>query len=145
MTDNFEKRAAAVGIVAASWPFGPAVGHEPRTDEPCPRCEVVAWAEWRHLRYCETGTCLHWLARGRCGVRVCLENATNYRWMANSTGWTRNGKPHLLVCQPFGLGFEGLREIVAAAERFDLDVQIGGTGWYGYHTTFIELIREGAG
>lgn len=46
------------------------------------------WATALNLRYSERGWCLHWIARGRCGVSVCREDRNLHAWMDHVSGWT---------------------------------------------------------
>jgi hypothetical protein len=100
---------------------------------------IVAWAKTRGLRHSTKACCLHWIGRGRCGTEFCRENRNLHPWMDHVTGWTKNGKPALLLCQPHHLHQWMLRDIADAAERFGLKVAIHGDGWYGYGTIAIEL------
>ena len=126
-----EVRARAVLGSPDRWPYG---ANEVET-----QLALLEWAEQRKLHYSYRAHCLHWIARGRCGVSRCREGHGSHRWMDHVTGWTRDGKPTLLVCQPYGLSLNDLDDLVATTRKFDLEAHIDGTGWYGCQTTWIEL------
>jgi hypothetical protein len=98
------------------------------------------WAKARGLRSSH-GQCLHWIARGRCAAGWCRENHTDHAWMDHATGWTKDGKPALLLCQPYQLGEEDFRDLLLVAERFNLKFSVHGCGWYGFGTVAVELTR----
>ncbi|OLM08331.1 hypothetical protein Ae505Ps2_6235 [Pseudonocardia sp. Ae505_Ps2] len=127
---ELQRRIKAVGI-ADHWPYG---ANNPET-----RDRLLDWAEPLQLRYSEAGTCLHWIAKGRCAVQTCQEHARSRSWLDHVSGWTRSGKPALLVAQPYGLDQDQLRDILGAAEQFGLEPRIDGTGWYGNGSTFLSL------
>ena len=124
--------ARAVGIVADRWPYGPNAN--PETRRP-----LVEWAKAGGLRYSPHGRCLHWISRGRCAVSQCNDGPHRRHWMDHVTGWTRDGAPAVLVAQPYGLTVDDLRDLADVDERWQLDVRVDGTGWYGFGTTFVEL------
>jgi hypothetical protein len=133
-------RARAIGIVGDNWPYGANLGHNESSEaDHGVRCAVVDWAEARKLRHSRAGRCLHWIATGRCAEDWCKANATKHRWMDHVSGWTRDGKPAVLVCQPYGVHDESLRDILRVADEYQLEAHIDGTGWYGHGTTFIAL------
>lgn len=121
--------ARAIGITSAQlWPYGPNHDHQARR-------ALVNWATRESLCYSPTGQCLDWLRYGDCRAG---HDHTRPPWMDHLTGWTRNGKPAMLVSQPYGLTRDCLAEL-ADLDRSDLPVSIDGTGWYGHGTLFITV------
>jgi hypothetical protein len=101
------------------------------------------WMTIRNLRYRPLGRCLHWVSRGRCGVRLCNEGHGSYQWMDHVSGWLDKDGERMLLCQPYHLS--EIRSLVEACEKFDLRADIHGTGWYGHGSFAIELRpRNGA-
>lgn len=117
------------------WPYGPNV------DIPARRA-LLAWAEAHDLRLSQRGDCLVWLRKGRCGGS-CTGHRREY-WQDHVTGWIRNGKPAVLVAQPYGLFDSSIVHLGELAADPALYVRIDGTGWYGHHTTMIEVWRADA-
>ena len=52
------------------------------------------------------------------------------------TGWTRDGKPALLINQPHATDFAELAE---AGKRHGLEIKINENGWSGHGTVIIEI------
>lgn len=134
------KRARAVGIIGDQWPYGPNI-------DPVARVKMVAWAEKNGLRLTwPKHRCLHWLRSGRCNVGHCdyVKNTSDprYVWMDHVSCWNRDGRPAMLVCQPYGVSETDRLILDDIALAYDIDVQIGPTGWYGHNTTFITLTRR---
>jgi hypothetical protein len=116
------------------WPYGLHVDQKARRG-------MVAWAEKHGLRYQLGADCLHWLLTGSCTAEICLDRNT-YDWMDHVTGFSRDGFPAVLVCQPYGLhGTDIVGSLARLGIEYDLDVHIDGTGWYGHGTTFVQLRR----
>ncbi|MBO0822430.1 MAG: hypothetical protein J2P27_01065 [Actinobacteria bacterium] len=132
---DLDRRGKKIGIKDDCWPYGPNIHIDARA-------ELVNWAEAGQLRHPQGRRCLHWLAKGRCSVSVCGEHRGRHRWMNHASCWTDAGKSRLLVCQPYGVTTDDLADITAVAERHGFNVQIGGTGWYGHGTTYVELQRR---
>jgi hypothetical protein len=105
------------------------------------KAQFTAWLAARGYRYSDRGQCVHWIARGGCHVAVCRETRSEHRWMDHVTGWTKDGKAALLLCQPYALRTDDIRDLMATAARFELDVTVHGDGWYGNGTVAIELTR----
>lgn len=95
------------------------------------------WADQRGFQYKPNARCLHWIAKGRCGVRLCQQGHQAYQWMDHVTGWIDKEGRRMLLCQPYWL--HDVASLVAVCERFDLRVDIHGAGWYGHGTIAIEL------
>ena len=131
------QEARAVGIIGDRWPYGPNISHEARR-------ALVDWAVPRRLRLSPRGRRLHWIVRGRCAVSFCWQDANRHPWMDHVTGWTRDGKPAVLVAQPYGLFTRCVADLAAVTEQWQLDIRVGGTGWYGYGTTSCSSVRPRA-
>jgi hypothetical protein len=117
-----------------NWPNGTSCDAEARR-------KLLEWARHKGLRYSNRGHCLPWLAKGRCThPGYCDVAHRGGDWLDHITAWTRNGKPALLLSQPYGpLNNGHLQEILARAAEFGLAVKIHGDGWYGCGTTAIEF------
>lgn len=133
---NFATRARSVGVCSDNdWPYGPNTDYDARAD-------LVSWAEAQKVRYSPRAGCLHWISTGRCNVQLCMEDRNSYNFMDHVTGWTRAGKPAVLVCQPYGLHGDDIRQLTELSTAWPVEVQIDGTGWYGHGTTFVQLWRS---
>jgi hypothetical protein len=75
---------------------------------------------------------------------VCGENVGKHRWMNNASTWIKTGKP-VLVCEPYALAADDLRDLQHAVEHYGLKVRIHNGGSYGCGTICIELSRSEAG
>ncbi len=62
--------------------------------------------------------------------------------MDHTTGWTRDGKPAVFICQPYYLSASDRAELNALSVIHGLDIRVGGTGWYGHGTVFVELWKQ---
>lgn len=127
---DLDRRGPAIGISRGAWPYGPNI------DIPS-RQAMVEWAEHERLRYSPNGRCLHWIARGRCAVRFCTADANRHPWMDHVTGWTRDGKPAVLVCQPYPI-FDVI-DVANAGDAHGLQVRIADGGWYGSGAAWVAL------
>lgn len=134
--------ARAVGL-GAEWPYMP---REVRA-----RRQLVDWAAGHRLRYSRRGQCVAWLRRGQCpGVgrgRAHLPGSDELHagggWRDHVSGWTRGGKPAVLIAAPYGLTVEARGELDELAATSDLRVEIEpGGGWYGLGTTFVGIWRQ---
>lgn len=134
-TDPSSAAARAVGIVNGEWPYGPNI-------DPQARRELVHWATLHGLRYSPRGRCLHWIIRGRCAIQLCTADRNQYDFMDHVTGWTRDGKPAVLICQPYGLHVDDIRQLADLHQEHGLKIRIDGTGWYGHGSTFLQLWRR---
>lgn len=79
-------------------------------------------------------TCVHWLAKGRCGVRECINR--QYDWMDHPSGWIREGE-RMLLYQPYHL--TQINALASICNEFNLVCHVHGGGWYGHGTVAIEL------
>ncbi len=129
-----QRRTGLPVVGGRGWPYG--------INSPTAQAQLVRWADALQVRYSERGRCLHWLTRGMCAVAECRAGRVSYQFMDHITGWTRNGSPALLVCQPYDLATDDLRDLVEVAEEWQVRIRIEGTRWYGYGTTFIALWRH---
>ncbi|MER7331788.1 MULTISPECIES: hypothetical protein [unclassified Micromonospora] len=132
---DLDARAAAGRTLGErGWPYGPNIDVQSRM-------EMLSWAEQYGLRRAET-RCqnLHWLRKGRCGVQRCDPLG---RWADHVTRWSRNGRPAVLVAQPYGLSNDQFAQVAALNDE-ELQVAVDGTGWYGHGTTFVQVWRVDA-
>jgi len=132
LLDDLDRRARHISIRDGGWPYGPNI-HVPA------RVALLDWAEAEKVRYSARGNCLHWIARGRCAVSLCNEDRGRHSWMDHVTGWTRAGKPAVLVSQPYQVSAAEQMELTRIGVEWSLDVRVGDTGWYGSDTRFVEL------
>lgn len=132
LVDDLDRRARRIGIRNDGWPYGPNI-HVPA------RVALLDWAETERVRYSPRGRCLHWISRGRCAVSVCDEHRQRHSWMDHVTGWTRDGKPAVLVAQPYHVSATERMELTRIGVEWNLDVRVATTGWYGFDTRFVEL------
>lgn len=65
------------------------------------------------------------------------------RWWDHVTAWNYNGKPALLVSQPYQLySGKAFKELAMLANDPDLGVSVYGNSWYGNGTIYIEIYRK---
>ncbi len=115
-----------------AWPYG---AHDEVTRE-----RLLRWARSRGLQFAPRGGCLHWIVARRC-FGWCHDGHRSRMWMDHVTGWTRNGKPAILLCQPYALSELELESVAEVADAWNLSVKLDGCGWYGHGTVAIELSR----
>jgi len=125
-------RRSKITLGAHGWPYGPNVSIPSRR-------ALLDWAEGNRLRLAG-GSCLHWLRKGQCSS--CVGNREF--WLDHVTGWARNGKPAVLIAQPYGVSEQSIADLAQLAVDPALMVRIDGTGWYGVGTTFIQVWRADA-
>jgi len=94
--------------------------------------QLITWAEERNLKYSPHGHCLHWLTKGCCESDWCGEDAR----VNHVTGWTRDGKPALLISQPHATDFA---ELAKAGKRHGLEIKINENGLSGHGMVIIEI------
>ncbi len=121
--------ASEVGIrTSADWPYG--------ADTPTERRLLVEWATHRGLRLSMKGHNLAWLFG-----KKTYGYEEGHHWLDHVTCWNRDGKPAVLVAQPYGLSGSSIRQLAQLDEHPELCVAVDGTGWYGHRTTFVEVWR----
>ncbi len=131
LVTELDARANHLGVLnGGEWPYGPNIDVEARA-------RLLDWADGYGLRLAKT-SCqnLHWLARGRCGVRLCNRLG---RWMDHVTRWNRGGEPALILAQPYGLSGEDVAEVGQLAADEGLHVSVDARGWYGWGTVAVEV------
>jgi hypothetical protein len=107
-----------------------------RTSARADEARMKAWGKARGVVQAHpTYPCLHWLTKGRCAFACCQPP----HWMDHTTAWKYDGKPAMLICQPYHIYDSDMREIIDVVSKFDVDVSIHGAGFYGYGTACIEL------
>lgn len=130
------------------WPYGPYNYVEARR-------RMLEWAEAHDLSLSRVTSCLHWLRRGRCYRFTPYrdnphpDTTDHYggyadyaeRWLDHVTGWVREGKPAVLVAQPYGLSEQSRSRLAGLDQEPDLRVEIRGDSWYGAGTTFVGVWR----
>lgn len=129
-------RAVIGSNVDQAWPYGTTRPDKDKAE----RKALIGWAERNEVRYSDNGNCLHWLTRGRCSERDCTEGRNQRRdWMDHLTGWTRTGKPALLIAQPYSLSADDLADLAKVERDWNVSVYIDGRGWYGHGTVTITI------
>ena len=86
------------------------------------------WAKLNGLRYSPNAHCLHWIARGPCGVALCDDGHDSGHWMDHVFGGIGNNGERLLICQPYN--FHDFLSLERACEDFALKASVSGRGWY---------------
>lgn len=123
-----------------AWPYGPDIDVRMRV-------LMLTWAENHGLALAlPRHRCLDWLQKGRCAKRVCHGLASGgmvERWADHVTTWTHDGRPAVLVSQPYYLDAEIEERLheVAAERGLYPEIDRAG-GWYGLGTTWIALWRD---
>jgi hypothetical protein len=141
--DPLIKRRQAVGM--EQWPYGIREGPQQE--------KMLEWAERNHLRFSDTNRiCVHWLLAGRANYIARrytktgseISDSIHYSSCHHSYGfdhvtcWTRDGKPAVLVSQPYHISDENMK-MLKALEHDGLTVQIHKDGWYGSQTLCVEI------
>lgn len=76
-----------------------------------------------------------------CSGSTCLRRQPASHWADHVTGWTRDGRPAVLVSQPYtqptveGITADLAEECPGVTVRVD-----PAGGWYGHGTSFVELL-----
>lgn len=126
-----DARAPGVGVErtepgmrnAYAWPYGPNV-------YVAMRVAMLDWAETHDLRETTRAhPCLHWVRTGRCSRWRCYDSHPG--WMDHVTRWTRNGRPAVLVGQPYHVSVDGYAALALVDADPAFTVEIRNDGWYG--------------
>jgi hypothetical protein len=126
--------ARKIALDIVHWPYGANAG----SDVVKTRLALLDWAEARKVKLSRADPCLRWIKTGKS----YYDGGHLYHpWMDHLTAWTRNGKPAILLAQPYHLCPDDLRHL-ASLEASGLDISIHGRGWYGYGTVCIEITAE---
>lgn len=132
---DLDRRAAGVGVKDGLWPYGPNIDVESRA-------RMVEWAEAEGYKLATPrAQCLHWLVGKQ---RHCVARQDHYhhdgqidRWtmgaLDHPTMWTRDGKPALILGQPYHSPPEGWAEEITAAWPVHVEVAESAP-WYGAGT-----------
>ena len=85
-----------------------------------------------------------WCFLERLTGRRAVRDPMRFAWMDHPSLWIKDGKPFSFVSQPYGLGLQDLREIVAYCEEHNLDVLVdAGMSWhYPGATVAVEFTRK---
>lgn len=112
------------------WPYGPNI-------DVASRQRLLDWAEREGVSLATT-RCqgMHWLRTGRCNVHVCEPLG---QWADHVTRWKRDGKPGLIVAQPYGLDGNDMIALGQLAADDDLHVSVDADSWYGHGTVMVEV------
>jgi hypothetical protein len=145
----FSRRARDLGFEADFWP--PYGVLEPGGQE-----QMMGWAEANGLRYSRE-KCIHWLmprdtgdlARsytksGQESRDVHLDGRCSriYYGFDHVTSWTRQGRPAVLVSQPYDIESTELLRIWEL-KRDGFSVLFHQQGWYGHGTFTTEVWAPG--
>lgn len=145
--DPTPAEAKAIGITGGNWPYGPNVSAESRR-------ALVDWARPLGLRISRTRSkCPHWLLgvpcpdRRRSGASCTQGNPS--LWVDHVTAWNRDGRPAVLVAQPYPAGnSDAGRDAIDASldpvRALGCTVTVGPTGWYGAGTVWVAITAPGA-
>jgi hypothetical protein len=127
------------------WPYGVQTRSEQE--------QMLKWAEDNNLRFTETNLrCPHWLIRSRSSdIAGRYSKRGSYLYddihhadcrgqygLDHVTCWTREGRPVVIVSQPYNLYTNQLQSLGALASE-KLSVKIHGRGWYGNETVCVEI------
>lgn len=144
---DIARRARSVGVRSESgWPYGPNV-HVGM------RLALLDWAEEHRLTLVPHPhrRCPSWLRTGGCRARrACGHHETRIDpgWTDHPSAWLRNGRPAVLVAQPYPYGIQGpdVDELAAldADPALRVEVSPPGASWYGFDTWFVRVWRVGA-
>ena len=85
-----------------------------------------------------------WCFLERLTGRRAVRDPMRFAWLDHPSLWIKDGKPFSFVSQPYGLGLQDLREIVAYCEEHNLDVLVdAGMSWhYPGATVAVEFTRK---
>jgi uncharacterized protein (DUF736 family) len=133
---SIKLRKKAIGI--KYWPYG--------AEKEDVQSRLLDWAEARKVRYADihnsSAQCrVCWLKGKRCKLFDCPESNNSRYWMDHVTTWKRDGRPAILLAQPYHVSGDDL-EHLRSLEADGLVVSIHGNGWYGHGTVCIEITRE---
>jgi hypothetical protein len=86
--------------------------------------------------------CVRMLLGETCRRQIC--GPDEIPALSHGSFWRRDGKPPLLVSQPYGLDLEDLRELVEVSDRYAFDVHVTAHSfWNAGNSMLIEIGREG--
>lgn len=134
------ERAEAIGIKHGRYPYGPNVYVDARL-------RMLDWAEENSLTYVpsERYACVQWLLGLPCRRARCYATTTGRRhWSDHLSGWLRDGRPAVLVAQPYVVTAEGEESLSYIGEHPLLSVERRPSGWYGNGTGFVGVWRTDA-
>lgn len=95
------------------------------------------WLSIFKLTYRPGHACVHWVAKGRCGVRNCRN--MEFDWMDHPSSYFTESRERIMLYQPYGIRTPDLISIQNTAKEFNLQILIDGDGWYGHGTVAIWL------
>lgn len=130
---DLDEQAPTVGVTPGCWPYGPNI-------DVVARVELVAWARANGYKLATPNArCLHWLVgkARRCSALRRQDHAGRIdAWSMNEldhpTFWTRNGKPALILAQPYSA--PSSRWVTDVTSTWPVTVEVTATSpWYGHH------------
>lgn len=143
--DN-DLRVRAVGIADGNWPYGPNIDIQSRE-------RLLSWAIVNCLKEARPNArCLHWLV-GK--VRHCSARRDSFdhpgvvnRWgdreLDHPTYWTRNGKPALILAQPYQMPGAEWAQMIES--NWPVKVELADRGpWYGFGTYGVFITPDDGG
>lgn len=128
------RRSERYGIDPERWPYGPNIDPEMAS-------RMLDWAEKYGLMLSAPNQeCLHWLLKGRCARPTACRQWTwmEQPWMDHPSCWTYQGRPAVLVAQPYGLS-DASRSVLAGLNSDKVHVEVRDRGWYGHCTVWVGL------
>jgi hypothetical protein len=141
--DPLTRRRQAIGM--EQWPYG--------VQDPPQQEEMLDWAERHNLRFSYTNRiCVHWLLAGRASdiarryTKTGSEISDSIHYSRchynygfdHVTCWTRDGRPAVLVSQPYRISSDAMKKL-KALEHDGLIVRVHKDGWYGSGTFCVEI------
>lgn len=145
-TETTAARMRRAGITADGWPYGPNIDADSRR-------ALLDWTDATGYKLATPrARCLHWLV-GQARRCSALQDTRHdgallndlLRVLDHPTFWTRDGKPALILAQPYTYPPAGWAEVVT--EKWPVSVEVTESGpWYGAgtHGVFItpRLVEE---
>ena len=125
---------------AYAWPYGPNV-------DAGARARMLDWAEANGLQLARPsrGRCLCQVRSGQCS-RAHRDDRDALGWKDHCTLWMCEGRPAVLVAQPYVIDPRGAERLqrIASEPGLRLELTERGTSWYGHDTYFIGVWAEAA-
>jgi hypothetical protein len=110
------------------------------------------WAGWLGLKRSGRRKCLASLVRARCMSAcrpdldhpLCALTHRNMTILDHLSIWNRDGRPAVLVAQPYGLRRDGLELLGQLEREHGLSVEVDALGWhYPGHVVRVEIWAPG--
>jgi hypothetical protein len=97
--------------------------------------QMHRWMAEQGLDFAPRAHCLHWLAKGRCGMAVCRMSDGNRDYLDHVSGWIGKDGERLLISQPYDI--TAFRQLADDCSALGVKAVITGTGWYGHGTVCV--------